>query len=251
MPRTRIVVIDDQPLIRQGIRAALADRADIDLVGEAGDLAEAAGSIAATRPHVVLLDLHMPGGDPVRMAHDIRRGRFGVAPHVIAFAGGDNDVVCDAIRAGATSVLLKDCGGDSLVEAIRTVMDGNAVLAPSVARLVVTEYARRPRPVAQPGDRRLDRLTDREREVFSLLVRGHDVGAIAAKLHLARTTVKSHVHHLYHKLGISNRVQLVIYAYERGLLEGLPRHHDADRPEDRRAPALAVDPDREPRLLTG
>ncbi|MDQ6798906.1 MAG: response regulator transcription factor [Actinomycetota bacterium] len=214
----RVVVADDQPVVRAGFQTILDAQPDIEVVGEAGDGADAVAVARRMAPDVVVMDIRMPRMDGLE-ATGLLAGPGVVEPlRVLVLTTFDlDDYVYAALRAGASGFLLKDAGREELVTAVRVVARGEALLAPSVTRRLVSEFARRP-----VADRlalaQLDTLTSREREVMELLARGRSNAEIAADLFVGEATVKSHVAHLLMKLDLRDRLQAVIFAYENGLL---------------------------------
>ena len=211
----RVLVVDDQELVRSGF-CAILDAADgITVVGEAAN-GEAAVSAAAHHPDVVLMDIRMPGMDGLEATRVLTRGS--PAPKVVMLTTFDLDeYVYEALRAGASGFLLKDSPRADLIAAVRAAAAGDAMLAPSVTRRLIEAFARRP-PEAAPAPSRLASLTAREREVLVLLARGSSNIEIAAALFVSEATVKTHVGNLLAKLGLRDRVQAVILAYETGIV---------------------------------
>jgi DNA-binding NarL/FixJ family response regulator len=209
----RVLVVDDQALVRAGFRMILEAQADIDVVGEAGDGLQAAEVAGRLSPDVVLMDIRMPRLDGIEATR-----RLAGATRVVILTTYDLDeYVFDALEAGASGFLPKHAPPEDLVRAVRVVAGGEALLAPSVTRRLIEEFARRPVPAAhRPAE--LDSLTEREREVLALVARGLTNAEIAARLHVGEATVKTHVAHLLDKLGVRDRVQAVILAYEVGLV---------------------------------
>ena len=217
----RVVVVDDQALVRAGFRMILEAEPDLDVVGEAADGLEAVELVRRASPHVVLMDVRMPNLDGVAATERIL-GEGGVepAPRVIILTTFDLDeYVFAALRAGASGFLLKDTPAETLVDAVRTVASGDALLAPSVTRRVIEQFADRPagHAAATPAD--LSTLTSREHEVLVLMARGLSNAEIAAEIILGETTVKTHVGRVLMKLGLRDRVQAVVLAYESGLVQ--------------------------------
>lgn len=218
---TRVLVVDDQELVRSGLRAILATASDLEVVGEAADGAEAIALAAELGPDVVLMDVRMPGTDGIEATAAITSGAG--APRVLVVTTFDIDeYVYAALRAGASGFVLKDIDRAGLLDGIRLVAAGDALLAPAVTRRLIDDFARRPAPIVPAA--RLDALTAREREVMLLVARGHSNAEIASTLFLSEATVKTHVGHVLTKLQLRDRVQVVIAAYELGLVtpgEGL------------------------------
>jgi DNA-binding NarL/FixJ family response regulator len=213
----RVVIADDQPLVRSGIRASFDGVPDIVIVGEAGNGLDAVRRVREVNPDVVLMDINMPRMNGLESTKEIGRLRERVAKVVILTMFDTDEYVFEALRAGAAGFVLKDVSTDKLVEAVREVASGDALLSPSVTRRLIAEFARRP-VLDSTVMLTLAELTQRELDVFRLLVRGYRNEDIAKELTLGESTIKSHVQHLYQKLGVRDRVQLVIYAYENDLI---------------------------------
>ncbi|MDL5199072.1 response regulator transcription factor [Streptomyces sp. ALI-76-A] len=212
-----VLLADDQPMIRTGFRFILEAEPDIEVVGEAADGQEAVEETRRLAPDVVLMDIRMPRMDGVEATRLIAEG--GLRSRVIILTTFDLDQhVVDALRAGASSFLVKDGPADSLVAAIRTVAAGEAVLAPRVTRRLLERFAGMPLEAAPPVPPRLDALTAREVEVLGILARGLSNAEIAAELGIGETTVKTHVAHILDKFRLRDRVQAVILAYDSGLV---------------------------------
>lgn len=210
-----VLLVDDQPLVRAGLRTILHEEADIKVIGEAGDGGEAAVVAARLRPDVILMDVRMPRVDGLEATRRINA--TGSPSRVVILTTFDLDeYVYEALKAGACGFLLKDAGGDELVRAVRVAAAGDALLAPSVTRRLIARFSGRVVDRAQAAG--LKSLTDREREVLSLIARGMSNGEIAERLFLGETTVKTHVAHLLDKLELRDRVQAVVVAYESGLV---------------------------------
>ncbi|MER7816494.1 response regulator transcription factor [Streptomyces sp. NPDC096153] len=214
----RILIADDQPLVRQGLKAVFAPLDDIEVVGEASNGAEALERVRRTSPDIVLMDVNMPRMTGLEATRRICSGEFGdTAPKIVILTMYDRDeYVFDALRAGASGFLVKDVSPDRLADAVREVFAGGALLSASVTRQLIREFVRRPALPSATAE--LKFLTGRELDVFRLLIQGYGNAEIAEKLHLGESTIKSHVQHLYRKLGVRDRVQVVIYAYENGLM---------------------------------
>jgi DNA-binding NarL/FixJ family response regulator len=211
----RVLIADDQSLVRAGFRLVLENHEDLEVVGEASNGREAVHSAGRLRPDVVLMDIRMPELDGIAATREI------TATHparVLVLTTYDLDeYVYDALQAGASGFLLKDTPPAQLVDGIRAVHRGEALLAPTVTRRLIEEFARvRPAPRARPAE--LDELTPRELEVLEFLARGLSNAEIAAQLVLGETTIKTHVAHVLGKLGLRDRVQAVVLAYESGLV---------------------------------
>ena len=215
--RLRVVIADDQALVRAGFRLILETEDGIEVVGEAGDGQEAIGLVRRFRPDVVLMDVRMPGLDGLEATRRLLGA--GDAARVIMLTTFDLDeYVYAALQAGASGFLLKDVSPERLVAALRMVADGDALLAPSITRRLVERFARRdPGPALQAGE--LSSLTPREREVLTLVARGLTNQELAARLHLSEATVKTHVARILSKLNLRDRVQAVVLAYESGLVQ--------------------------------
>lgn len=219
----RVLLADDQPLVRAGVRALLERDGDIEVVSEASDGREALVELDRFRPDVLLLDLQMPAVDGLGVLRELERrrvdtsGRRHVDTRVVVLTTfGEDDNVFGALRLGAAGFLLKDAGPRELREAVRTVDAGDALLSPGVTRRVVERLARvEPPPNA---DERLAGVTDREREVLTLVGRGMSNQEIGTELHLSPATARTHVGRLLTKLGVRDRVGLVVVAYESGLV---------------------------------
>ncbi|MTD13844.1 response regulator [Nakamurella sp. YIM 132087] len=226
----RILLVDDQELVRTGFAMLLSAQADMEVVGQAGDGAAAAGLAATVPADVVLMDIRMPGTDGVT-GTGLITARPG-APKVIVLTTFDLDeYVYAALAAGASGFLLKDARPDELLGAIRAVAAGDAVLAPSVTRRLLDHLGHRPAPgtpaaapdrTVQPGPAdlsRLDELTAREREVLVLVALGETNHGVAARLYMAESTVKTHIGNLLAKTGARDRVALVLFAFRAGLVD--------------------------------
>ncbi|MEV2253536.1 response regulator transcription factor [Streptomyces sp. NPDC050147] len=216
--RIRVLVVDDQTVVRAGFRALLDLTEDFAVVGEAADGIAAVELTRATRPDIVLMDIRMPRADGLEATRRIVADRALDAVRVLVLTTFEADeYVFDALRAGAAGFLLKDIEPDDLRTAIRTVAAGQSLLAPGVTRRVIEEFARLKAPEAQ-ALRLLDPLTDREREVLALVGRGLSNDEIGARLLMSPLTAKTHVSRAMTKLGARDRAQLVVLAYETGLV---------------------------------
>ena len=213
----RVALVDDQAMVRQGLRMILEAEAHLTVVGEAGDGLEAIQLVGRSRPEVVLMDVRMPRLDGIAACERICAAP--APPKVLMLTTFDlEDYVYDALRAGASGFLLKDAPADQLVEAIDVVARGDAQLAPQITRLLIAEVAKRPKVDAghHPW---VDALTERETEVLRLMSRGRSNTEIARDLYLGEATIKTHVGRILAKLGARDRVQAVVMAYESGLVE--------------------------------
>jgi DNA-binding NarL/FixJ family response regulator len=212
----RVVIADDQALVRGGFRSILDGQEDVEVVGEAADGAEAIDAVARLHPDVVLMDIRMPGLDGLEATRRIVAD--GAAARILVLTTFDVDeYVYEAMRAGASGFLLKTAPPRQLSEAVRTVAAGDALLAPTVTRRLVEQFVRRPPPGARvpPG---LDALTDREMEVLRLVARALSNAEIADELVVSEATVKSHVNRILGKLSLRDRAQAIVLAYESGLV---------------------------------
>lgn len=215
MTAVRVLVVDDQALVRSGFRLVLEAATDVEVVGEAEDGAQAVALAAQLQPHVVLMDLRMPVLDGIEATRRIRAGRD--APHVLVLTTFDlEEHVYDAMKAGASGFLLKDVRPEALVDAVRTVAAGDTLLAPSLLRRVVETYVQLPRPGAAPDA--LADLTARERDVLAHIARGLSNAEVAQALWISEATVKSHLNRVLAKTGLRDRAQVVVLAYECGLV---------------------------------
>jgi DNA-binding NarL/FixJ family response regulator len=214
----RVLVVDDQELVRAGFCVILETADGIQVVGEAANGAEAVAQAVALGPDVVLMDVRMPEMDGLEATRLITGGERDAGPRVVMLTTFDlDDYVYEALRAGASGFLLKDAPRHDLIAAVRRVAAGDALLAPSVTRRLIEAFARRP-PETAPSPSRLASLTARERDILLRLARGRSNAEVARELFVSETTVKTHVGHLLAKLGLRDRVQAVILAYETGLV---------------------------------
>ncbi len=216
----RVLLVDDQALLRKGFRMILEEEADIDVVGEAADGAEAVTECRARRPDVVLMDVRMPGMDGIEATSRIV-GDHGAARVLILTTFDLDEYAFAGLRAGASGFLLKDVPPAELVSAIRTVAVGDAVVSPRVTRKLLDAFAHQlpgGDGPAWPGGDGLDQLTDREREVLVTVAEGLSNAEIAERLYVSEATVKSHVGRILAKLQLRDRVQAAVYAYQVGLV---------------------------------
>jgi DNA-binding NarL/FixJ family response regulator len=217
MTAIRVLIADDQALVRAGFRMILDAEDDLDVIGEASDGMEAVDATRRLKPDVVLMDIRMPGLDGIEATRRVLASAEDGSVRVLMLTTFDlNEYVYDALRAGASGFLLKDVPPEQLADGIRVVARGDALLAPSITRRLIQEFAQAG-PPSGPPPRGLDELTARELEVFKLVARGLSNAEIAAELIVSETTVKTHVARLLMKLGLRDRVQAVVLAYESGI----------------------------------
>jgi len=220
----RVLVVDDQAMVRAGFRLLLADEPDIDVVAEASNGLEAVAEAARVHPHVVLMDIRMPELDGLEATRRILAAD--PSSRILILTTFDLDeYVYRALQAGASGFVLKDDSPEQLIAAIRTVAAGEALLSPTITKRVIQKFARMPRP-APPKE--LQDLSEREREILRLITHGLSNGEIAQELYISDTTVKTHVTHILRKLNLRDRVQAVVLAYQTGTFEA-----DARRPGSR------------------
>ena len=213
----RVLLADDQSLIRAGFRMILESQGDIEVVGEAANGEQAADATRRLQPDVVMMDIQMPGGDGLAATRTIAADPDAHSRVIILTTFERDEYVFEALQAGASGFLLKNAPPEQLVEAVRLVASGEALLAPSVTRRVIEQFARR--PVEAETSARLDSLTQREREVLVMLARGMSNSELAAEFIVSEGTIKTHVSSLLGKLGLRDRVQAVVLAYESGLVK--------------------------------
>jgi len=214
----RVLIVDDQAMVRQGFGALLAAQPDIDVVGDAADGADVPDAVRRLRPDVVLMDVRMPKVDGLEATRRILRAPGLRHPKVVMLTTFDlDDYVYEALRAGASGFLLKDAPADELARAVRVVAAGDALLAPSITRTLIADYAKRPAR-DRPTPDRLQALTPRETEVLKLIAQGMSNLEIAERLVLAEQTVKTHVGRILTKLDLRDRAQAVVVAYETRLV---------------------------------
>lgn len=214
----RVLIADDQSLVRAGFRMILEAEEDIEVVGEAADGAEALESAAELTPDVILMDVRMPNVDGLEATRRLLEGKS-QGPRVLILTTFDLDeYVWEALRSGASGFLLKDTPPEQLVEAIRVVASGDALLAPAITRKVIEEFVSRPPASVRRLAPGLDELTARELEMLRYVARGLSNAEIAESAFVSETTVKTHVAHILTKLGLRDRVQAVVFAYEHGIV---------------------------------
>ncbi len=215
----RVVLADDQALVRGGFRLILESEDDIVVVGEAEDGEQAVALVAELHPDVVLMDVQMPGVDGLEATRRIGARGDSVRTRVLVLTTFErDDYVLEALRGGASGFLLKNCPPEDLVLGVRRVVRGDALLAPSVTRRLIEDYITRPPPRSAPAPE-LQRLTERELTVLRLLAHGRTNTELAHELHVSEGTVKTHVSSILSKLGLRDRVQAVVFAYDTGLVE--------------------------------
>ncbi|MFF4263765.1 response regulator [Streptomyces virginiae] len=215
----RVLLVDDQPLVRSGLRVLMADTADLEVVGEAGTGADGVRLAAELRPDVVVMDIRMPGMDGIEATGLITADAQDVRVLVLTTFDED-DHVYGALRAGASGFAVKDMAVEEILAAIRVIAAGDALIAPGVTRRLIADFVRAPGPAVPEAraPRPVVGITEREREVLTLVGRGRSNGEIAEELFISAATAKSHVSRLFTKLAARDRVQLVIMAYEMGLV---------------------------------
>jgi DNA-binding NarL/FixJ family response regulator len=213
---TSVLIADDQALVRVGLRKVLETEPELAVVGEAVNGEDAAAAARRLRPDIVLMDIRMPVLDGIEATRRIVRAHPDTRVLILTTFGLDT-YVYDALRAGASGFMLKDAPPEEIVAAVRIVASGEALLAPTVTRAVIEEFVRQ-RPAVQPAPASLEELTPREREVLDLLARGRSNAEICEQLVISEATTKTHVARILQKLGLRDRVQTVIYAYESGLV---------------------------------
>ena len=222
----RVLVADDQSMVRAGFRMLLSGETDIDVVAEASNGLEAVDLAAHFRPTVVLMDIRMPELDGLEATRRILA--VDVAARILILTTFDLDeYVYEALRAGASGFVLKDDPPEQLLAAIRIVAAGEALLSPAITKRVIKQFTRIPHPTPP---RRLDDLTERERDVFRLISRGLSNAEIGRELYISDTTVKTHITHILQKLNLRDRVQAVVLAYEMGLFDTDPPRLSSSEP---------------------
>jgi DNA-binding NarL/FixJ family response regulator len=212
-----VLIADDQALMRAGFRMILEAEPDLEVVGEAANGEEAVAEADRLRPDVVLMDVRMPEMDGIEATRRLLDGN-GDMKVVMLTTFDMDEYVYEAFRAGASGFLVKDVPPEQLVAGIRSVASGDSLLAPTVTRRLIQEYVHRPPGAMRPPPPELDRLTARELEVFRMMARGLSNPEIAAEFFVSETTVKTHVAHVLAKLGVRDRVQAVVFAYESGVV---------------------------------
>jgi DNA-binding NarL/FixJ family response regulator len=211
----RVLIADDQSMVRAGFRMLLAGEADIEVVAEARDGLEAVANAARFNPTVILMDIRMPELDGLEATRRILAAN-GTARILILTTFGLDEYVYEALRDGASGFVLKDDPPEQLISAVRTVAGGNALLSPAITKRVIKQFARIPRPVPP---KELGDLTAREQDILRLIATGLSNAEIGQRLYISETTVKTHVTHILQKLGLRDRVQAVVLAYQTGITE--------------------------------
>jgi len=217
--RVRVLIVDDQALVRTGFRMILDAEGDMDVVGEAANGKEAIGEVSRLNPDVVLMDVRMPELDGIEATRRLLADGSVDSKVVMLTTFDMDEYVYEALRAGASGFLLKDAPPEQLVDGIRAVCSGDALLAPSVTRRVIEEFVRRPPEAVRTAPPEIEELTPRECEVLKLIARGLSNAEIAKSLVVSETTVKTHVARVLMKMGLRDRVQAVVMAYESGLVQ--------------------------------
>ncbi len=213
----RVVLADDQELVRDGFAMILDAQEDIEVVAQASNGAEVVEAVRSTMPDVVLMDVRMPVMDGIEATRRLRDTGFDRLAVLVLTTFDLDEYVYDALRAGANGFLLKDVPRSTLIQAVRAVAAGDSLLAPQVTRRLIEQFVQGPSPRAgEPNE--LERLTQRERDVLVRVTRGLSNAEIAGELVLSEATVKTHVAHVLQKLGLRDRVQAVVWAYESGLV---------------------------------
>ena len=216
----RILLVDDEQMVRMGLRLILESEDDFEVVGEAGDGAEAVALTKKLDPDVVLMDIQMPGMNGLDATREIKTlGREESSRVLILTTFELDEYVYEALRAGASGFLLKRTPAEDLIAGIRVVHSGDALLAPSVTKRLIDEFAHRPLPEGTSQVEALEELTQREREVLSLVAKGMSNAEIAQALFLSEGTVKTHIKRIFYKLGLRDRTQAVIFAYNVGIVQ--------------------------------
>jgi DNA-binding NarL/FixJ family response regulator len=214
----RVLIVDDQSLVRAGFRMILEAEPDVEVVGEAADGAEALAAVEEAAPDVILMDVRMPNVDGLEATRRLLEGKE-EGPRVLILTTFDLDeYVYEALRVGASGFLLKDTPPEQLVEAIRVVSKGDALLSPVITRRVIEEFVRRPPESVRKPAPELEELTARELEMLRYVARGLSNAEIAKEAYVSETTVKTHIAHILMKLHLRDRVQAVVFAYENGVV---------------------------------
>ena len=213
----RILLADDQVMVRTGFRMILESEPDLEVVGEADDGAKAVAAVRSLRPDVVLMDVQMPNLDGLEATRQIAALNLDPETRILILTTFERDeYVFEALRSGASGFLLKNASPEELIDAVRIVAEGNSLLAPSITRRVIEEFVKAPVPLPDCPD--MDMLTEREQEVLRLLARGNSNAEIANTLFVGEATIKTHISNILTKLDLRDRVQAVVFAYESGVV---------------------------------
>ncbi len=215
--KIKILLADDQAMVRAGLRMILEAEPDLQVIGEAEDGVRATTLARSLKPDVVLMDIQMPVMNGLEATRRIVQETEGTSRVLILTTFERDDYIFEALRSGASGFILKNAPPEDLVTAVRVVAEGNGLLAPSVTRRIISEFAQR--PARLPAIHEVEHLTEREIEVLKLIARGKTNAEIAGELVVSEATVKTHVSNLLAKLGLRDRVQAVVYAYESGLIQ--------------------------------
>ncbi len=216
--KIKVLLVDDQVMVRKGFRLLLEAEEDMQIVGEAENGAEAISQINKTNPDVVLMDIQMPVMDGLKATRQISDMKPDISTRVLILTTFEKDeYIFEALRSGASGFLLKNASPEDLVDAIRIVANGDALLAPSITQRIISEFAKISFPAKYKG--KLEQLTEREVEVLQLLAKGTTNAEIAEVLFIGEATVKTHISNIFTKLDLRDRVQAVVFAYESGLVQ--------------------------------
>jgi len=215
--KIKILLADDQAMVRAGLRMILEAEPDLQVIGEAEDGVRATTLVHSLKPDVVLMDIQMPVMNGLEATRRIVRETEGTSHVLILTTFERDDYIFEALRSGASGFILKNAPPEDLVTAVRVVAEGNGLLAPSITRRIISEFANR--PVRPPIKNEVEHLTERETEVLKLIAKGKTNAEIANELVVSEATVKTHVSNLLTKLGLRDRVQAVVYAYESGMIQ--------------------------------
>jgi DNA-binding NarL/FixJ family response regulator len=213
----RVILADDQQMVRAGFRMILESGQDIEVIGEAEDGAQSVAGAGKLQPDIVLMDIQMPGMNGLEATRQIVKQSGGKVKVLILTTFERDDYIFEALRAGASGFILKNASPEDLLEAVRVVAEGNALLAPSVTRRIIGEFARAPSQSNVKGE--LEKLTQREIDVLRLIARGKTNSEIAQELFVSEATIKTHVSNMFTKLDLRDRAQAVMFAYESGLVQ--------------------------------
>ena len=216
--KIKVLLVDDQEMVRKGFRLLLETEDDMQIVGEAENGVEAISQIKKTNPDVVLMDIQMPVMDGLKATRQISDMKPDISTRVLILTTFEKDeYIFEALRSGASGFLLKNASPEDLIDAIRIVANGDALLAPSITRRIISEFAKISFPAKHKG--KLEQLTEREVEVLQLLAKGSTNAEIAEVLFIGEATVKTHISNIFTKLDLRDRVQAVVFSYESGLVQ--------------------------------